>query len=92
MKTLTLITFEKTRLTLNVVAAWYAPEVVASLAEEQAKPQHGVIYVIEANGLTRIFPDLDHNQKALKFVLLPPFAQAERERKKLEDHLGTLKT
>lgn len=91
MKTISLKTFESTRITLGVVAAWYAPEIVASLATDADEtPSHvGVFYVIEANGLTRIFPDIDHNHKALKFVLSPEAAQAARERKNLVNHPET---
>jgi hypothetical protein len=62
---------------------------VASLATDvdETPSQIGVFYVIEANGLTRIFPDNSDNRKTLKFVFSPAAAQAALERKIQIDRL-----
>lgn len=94
MRSLILKTFEGTRITLGVIAAWYEPKIVASLAtdSDQTPSLIGVFYVIEANGLTRVFPDNVRNRKALDWVFSDQSAQAERERMTLKNHPKMHKT
>ena len=86
MRQITLNTFEKSKVSLFIVAAWYADQVVITL-EENSNSMVGVFHTVESNGLTRTFPHTDYNRKALDFVLSPEASQVERERKKLKNHL-----